>query len=244
MTLGLFPAIAFALARERIEALLFAFRPGALRVARAALWVGLLVPAAATSWRLLDDTQAVQRESLAFVHRHFSRGDAGFHPEAGLFCQARHPFDSYLSETLYQRFERPDRAERIAKLEDRFRAEPVKFLVQSFRLAQFPPELQSFFAEHYQPYRHAVYVAGSRISGARGAAGSVELIVPGDYRWLPWPDPQQIEIDGRLVAAGSVLELDAGPHALRFPEDVPAGLLVLALSELPGPAGQRFYEDP
>jgi hypothetical protein len=244
MTLGLFPAVAFALARERIEILLFALRPRALRVARAALWTALLLPAAATSWRLLEDTQQIQRESLAFVHRHFAPGDAGFHPEAGIFCQTGRSFETYFSQTLYQRFERPDRAARIAKLEGRFRSEPVKFLVQSFRLAQFPPELQRFFAEHYQPYRHAVYVAGSRIAGARGAEGAVELIVPGDYRWLPYPDPQQLEIDGRLVAAGAVRGLSAGTHALRFPEDVPAGLLVLALAELPGPAGQRFYEEP
>jgi len=244
MTLGLFPAVALALARSRTEALLLARWPRARRAAAAALGAALLAPAATTSWRLLADTQAVQRESLAFVHRHFPPGEAGFHPESGLFCRARQPFETYFSQTLYRRFESPARAERIEKLERQFREERVRFLVDSFRLAQFPPELQRFFALHYQPYRHAVSVAGSRLSGSRGESSAVELVVPGAYRWLPYPDPQQLEVDGRLLRAGDVLELASGPHRVRFLEDVPAGLLVLALAELPGPAGRPFYEDP
>ena len=127
-------------------------------------------------------------------------------------------------------------------LESRFRQRPVTFMVQSFRLNQFPIELRRFWAEHYQPYRASVFVAGRKLEGARGETGDLALIVPGRYRWLPLAGPQPLTIEGRLVPPGGILALERGSHTVRFVEDVPGGILVLALEEPPGAAPVRFYQ--
>lgn len=242
MTLGLFPAVAFALALEPIRALPVAL--GApVRRGLVATWCCLLAfPAALETGLLLKDTQAVQRESLAFVHRNFARDDVGFHPESALFCQAGvQPIRTHFSHRIYQRFGGPDRARHSARMMRTFRERPVKFIVQSFRLNQFPAELRGFWAANYQPYRAAVFVAGRHLAGARGADDAFEVLVPGRYRWLPSTGPQPLAIDGTLLAAGASVDLDRGDYLAHFVEDVPGGMLVLAVDEPPGAAPQEFY---
>jgi hypothetical protein len=242
MTLGLFPAVAFALALEPIRALPVAL--GApVRRGLVAAWCCLLAfPAALETGLLLKDTQAVQRESLAFVHRNFARDDVGFHPESALFCQAGvQPIRTHFSHRIYQRFGGPDRARHSARMMRTFRERPVKFIVQSFRLNQFPAELRGFWAANYQPYRAAVFVAGRHLAGARGADDAFEVLVPGRYRWLPSTGPQPLAIDGTLLAAGASVDLDRGDYLAHFVEDVPGGMLVLAVDEPPGAAPQEFY---
>ena len=186
MTLGLFPAVAFALALAPLRDTLLpaGARPRAL--AMALLWAAVAVPGALKAVQLLADTQAVQRDSLAFIRRNFAPGDAGFHPERALFCGfSASPLPLYFSQSIFRDFVGPQAEANLAHMEQRFRAEPIKFLVQSFRLNQFPIELRRFWAENYQPYRDSVFVAGRRLEGERGATSPFELIVPGRYRWLP-----------------------------------------------------------
>jgi hypothetical protein len=223
MTLGLFPAVAFAAAREPIAQLL---RPAGTRAARIALvgwWSLLVVPALAHMLLMLHDTQSVQRETLAFVHRNFGSADAGFHPESGLFCRrGPQPIPTHFSETIYSRFAGAERERNSAQMMRTFRGQPIAFIVQSFRLNQFPVELRRFWAENYQPYRASVFVAA--------------------YRWLPFSGPQPVRIDGRLLAAGEVARFEPGDYTAEFVEDVPGGMLVLALQDPPGPAPQEFYK--
>jgi hypothetical protein len=244
MTLGLFPAAAFALALGPLrETLLPAAAGRARAVATALLWGALAVPAVAKAAELLVDTQAVQRESLAFVRRNFAPSDAGFHPERALYCElAAAPLPLYFSQTIFRDFVGPQAEGNRARMEERFRSEPVKFLVQSFRLNQFPVELRRFWAENYQPYRASVFVAGRRLEGGRGEARAFELIVPGRYRWLPREAPRRVRIDEQWVGAGEVVALGPGPHTAGFVEDATGGLLVLALEEPPGPAPLPFYK--
>jgi len=49
-------------------------------------------------------------------------------------------------------------------MEQRFRGEPIKFLVQSFRLNQFPLELRRFWPRTTSLPR-SVFVAGRRLEG-------------------------------------------------------------------------------
>ena len=81
MTLGLFPAVAIALGIDRLRAELRARQPRLLLPAAALLWLALFTPAALQSLALLRDTQSVQRDTLAFVHRNFTPEQAGFQPE-------------------------------------------------------------------------------------------------------------------------------------------------------------------
>jgi hypothetical protein len=245
MTLGLFPALALGLARAPLAALALPRAPRARALAVAGLCSALALPGLAALGLRLRDAQAVQRESLAFVHRNFPRSAAGFHPERGLFCQAGAQAQlTWFSQHIYQRFGRdPGLAQSFAQaLLDDFRSEPVLFLLQSFRLNQFPPEVRRFWAENYQPYRGAVFVAGRSLAGARGERSAFELVAPGSYRWLPAQAGAPVAIDGRLLRAGEVAELAPGAHEASFIEDVPGGLLVLALAEPPGPAPLPFYE--
>jgi hypothetical protein len=240
MTVGMFPAIAFALAGGRFEAM----APERYRtLAAAGLWTLLIVPGALEMGLLVRDSQTVQRESLGFVHRNFPREAAGFQPESALFCQDEAlPFQTFYSQHIYRDFTGPNREIMKRRLEGRFRKRQVSFMVQSFRLNQFPVELRRFWAEHYQPYRASVFVAGRRLEGARGESADVELIVPGRYRWLPFTGPQELSIAEQIVAPGGVVELTSGHHPVRFVEDVPGGLLILALAEPPSEAPLPFYQ--
>ncbi len=240
MTLGLFPALAFALAREPLARLLPS--PRARAGAGAALALALGLPAAAQAGFLLLDSQAVQRETFAFVHRNLEPTDAGFHPESGLFCQRGvPPIPTHFSQTIQRRFAGPRRELNTAKMLGTFREEPIKFIVQSFRLNQFPVELRRFWAENYQPYRASVFLAGRELRGGPDAPLDFELIVSGRYRWLPFAAPQPVEIDGVGVEPGQSLELGAGPHGARFAAEA-AGILVLAVADPPGPAPLAFYK--
>jgi len=247
MTLGIFPAVAIALARGEILAalapagrLMPAWAPAAT-VVFAAL---LAVPAGFEATARLRDTQAVQRESFAFLHRDFAPTDAGFQPESALFCQAGHqPFPTLFSQHLYRRFAGAARERNAAALLESFRTIPIQFLVESFRLNQFPVEVRRFWAENYQPYRASVFVAGRRLAGPSGAELGFEILVPGAYRWLPGGGAHPVSVEGRTLAAGEVVELAAGRYSAQLLEDVPDGMLVLAVDDPPGPAPLSFYEN-
>ena len=243
MTLGLFPAVAFALALGPLRDTLLPLGARSRALAAGLLWAALAIPGAVKAAGLLADTQGVQRESLGFIRRNFEPGDAGFHPERALFCSpAEAPLPLYFSQTIFRDFVGPQAEANLAHMEQRFRREPIKFLVQSFRLNQFPLELRRFWAENYQPYRASVFVAGRRLEGARGATSGFELIVPGRYRWLPLDAPRSVRIDQELLGAGDVVALAPGPHTAGFVEDATGGMLVLALEDPPGPAPLAFYK--
>ena len=239
LTLGVFPAAALALARAPIAARL----PAQTRRAAAVGFVVLLgVPATLQGVARLSDSQAVQRESLAFVHRNFSAETAGFHPENGLFCQqGAQPLPTFFSQHIYERFAGPNRARHTHRLLETFRETPIAFLVQSFRLNQFPPDVRQFWHDNYQPYRASVFVAGRRLSGARGESADFDLLVPGRYRWLPVDGASPLAIEERVLAPGESVILEPGPHTARFVEEVPDGLLILALNDPPGEAPILFY---
>lgn len=241
MTLGLFPAVALALGAEPIRREVLANDPRRVRAAAALLWLAIAVPGGVALWRGLDDTQAVQRDSIAFVHRNFEE-QAGFHPESALFCGPAQPLGSWFSYSIYRHFGGATRDAEVARFERTFRSLPVRYLLDSFRLEQFPPELREFWAANYQPYRASVFVAGRRLRGSRGSELPFELIVPGLYRWIPVGAPVGIRVGERSIGPGDVAPLGAGSHRARFDEDVPDGVLVLALAEPPRDAPRDFYK--
>lgn len=242
MTLGLFPVVAIALALPALREAFARWEPRLVRPVGAVLWGVVAVQAALHMADALHDTQAVQRESLRFVHRNFADEHAGFHPEAGLFCGPEQPLGVWFSQTLYRRFESPRRDRNVERLLEQFRAEPVHYLVHSFRLNQFPAPVRRFWAEHYQPYRDSVFVAGSRLEGDAGETQRFELLVEGPYRWLPLDAPHPIGLDGEPLEPGAVRVLATGDHAARFGHAGTRGILVLALGDPPGPAPLRFYK--
>jgi hypothetical protein len=241
MTLGLFPAIAFAVARQPVCNLL----PDAGRIRQLAIvgfWLALAGPGVLEMVGMLNDTQKVQRDSFDFIHSNFRTSDAGFQPESALFCRGDgQPLQHYFSADIYRRFGTPGSEPNRARLIQQFRDEPIVFIVESFRLNQFPLEIRRFWADNYQPYRASVFVAGRRLEGRRGSSSGFELVAPGAYRWLPITGSQPIVLDGQPLGAGEVMHLAPGDHVADFPEDVPGGILVLALNQPPGLAPLAFY---
>ena len=77
---------------------------------------------------------------------------------------------------------------------------------------------------------------------ALASEAAFEIVVPGSYRWIPRGGPHRIALGAREIRAGEVVELAAGAHVARFPDEVPDGMLVLDLGEPPGPAPLAFYE--
>ena len=241
MTLGLFPALAFAVARQPICDLLPSVG-SARRLAIVGFWFALAGPGVLEMVAMLNDTQKVQRESFDFINSNFQAGDAGFQPESALFCRGDgQPLQHYFSGDIYRRFGTPGSEPNRARLMQQFRDEPIVFIVESFRLNQFPVEIRRFWADNYQPYRASVFVAGRRLEGRIGSSSVFDLVAPGRYRWLPITGPQAITLDGQPLAAGAIIYLASGEHVADFPEDVPGGILVLALEQPPGLAPLAFY---
>ncbi len=242
MTLGLFPALAFAVARQPICDLLPEVGQ-ARHLAIAGFWLALAGPGALEMVVMLDDTQKVQRDSFDFINRNFQVSDAGFQPESALFCRGYgQPLQHYFSADIYRRFGTPGSESNRARLIQQFRDEPIVFIVESFRLNQFPIEIRRFWSDNYQPYRAAVFVAGRRLEGRSGSRSVFELVAPGEYRWYPISGPQPITLDGHTLGAGEIMHLTSGEHVADFPEDVPGGILVLALEQPPGLAPLSFYK--
>lgn len=242
MTLGLFPAAAFAIALPDLRRAVAQWEPRLGGPIAIVLWTALALQAAVHGVGALADTQAVQRESLRFVHRNFAPERAGFQPEAALFCGARQPLGVWFSSRIYRAFAGERREERIRTLLYQFRTEPIHYLVQSFRLNQFPEEITDFWRDHYQPYRGSVLVAGRLLEGGPGGSEDFDLLIDGPYRWLPLDGRQPLHVDGEPLAAGGIRMLNAGDHEAEYSEAHTRGMLVLALDEPPGPAPQRFYK--
>jgi hypothetical protein len=242
MTLGLFPAVGLALALDPIRTRL-PDRPTALaHLALAAIWLSLALPGALHMGLLLRDSQAVQRHSLEFVHRNFARSDAGFHPEGAVFCGPPQPLGVWFSQHIYRQFEGPQRERTMGYFLHTFRERPLHYIVQSFRLNQFPTELRRFWADNYQPYRGSVFIAGRHLEGTRGESSDIEIVVPGRYRWLPFEGHQAVRIGERRLEPGAIVDLEAGEHRATFVDDVAGGALVLAVNEPPALAPQAFYK--
>jgi len=242
MTLGLFAAVALALALPSLRAALAPHWPNAARLASPVLWAALILGAGLQATLALDDSQAVQRESLRFVHRNFSPDRAGFQPETALFCGVRQPIGLWFSQRIYRTFEGPQRDREVERLLARFRAEPVHYLVESFRLNQFPEPVRGFWAENYQPYRDAVFVAGRRLQGDAGDSADFELLLDAPYRWLPIGSAEPVRVDGEPLAPAEVRFLRAERHRASFDADGVRGLLVLAVGEPPRAASLSFYK--
>jgi hypothetical protein len=243
MTLGLFPAVALAIAAPQLREALPEARRGLVPLATAGLWLVLGVQGFARIALLSIDTQSVQRESLTFLHRNFGDDAIGFHPERAPFCRREtNPMRLYFSQVIYRHFAGDRREQYTQRLLQDLRERPVQYVVQSFRLNQFPVEVRRFLADNYQPYRASVFVAGRRLSGPSGGRSEFELIVPGHYRWLPLGAATPIRIGKRLLAPGDTIELAAGDHEVEFVDDVAEGMLVLAVDDPPTTAPLAFYK--
>lgn len=245
MTLGIFPALAFAIAKGS----LFDRLSARARIPILSI-VGLLLllRAVPTAGEIMRDTISPQTRSLTFIERNFPADARGFHPEKALFCRATvgavEP--TYFTATIHRRFSGPEGVTNQKAFIDDFRAHPVSYLVDSFRLSFFPPSIRQFWANSYVRYAEGVFIAGRYLEGPPGSKLPFEVIVPGDYVFhLPEGHPPvRLGIDDRVVEAGSSFELSPGLYEIELLDPVMMGMVTLRLDEGPNPASVGPFYNP
>lgn len=247
MTLGLFPAAAAAMALPSLLETTSQLVPRFALLAAAAI---LAAQGVTSNVALLEDSQAVQRESLEFVRRQFPPAQLGFHPEHAPFCRPdpeRLPF--YITQKIVGEFTGRHSKERRNALIEEFRDRPVHFILESYRLEQFPFRVKQFWEAHYVPYRLSVAVPGFHLRAPSGQPQEVEVIVPGSYRLLD-EDPSErvaVLVGPRQLVEGESIELDIGWHPVTRTNDARGARLLWALDEPPGPLvpfyGEKTIEE-
>lgn len=218
-----------------------------IRPLGAGVWAVLLFLNAAYLWNN-EDRSVIdrQREIQAGIREIFPQpvrqiDDVGFVSD---YPRAVPRFASGWALAGYRAYGRPD-------YELAMRAEPVPLLLrQGYALEQPVPDPTDerallpgdtrALADNYVPHWGFVYVAGKRIA-AGGEATNIEILVPGPYTVEGAP----IELDGRMLAVGAVVELAKGPHRVVPPAQGETVLRYgdhLPLPSRPWPEGRLFTE--
>lgn len=244
MTLGLYPAIALVLALPIARQ---AFRSERTQQASmATLWSLLLLIAGVTATDLSRDSQRVQRESLDFVDRNMSSEDIGFHPEKALLCRDDpSPMPTYFEQNIRRDFyvsssRDKNRSEFIQEFTDR----PISFILESYRLSEFPEEIRVFWETHYVRYGETVFVAGQHMDLQGYESLQFPVIVSGDYRWTPdgHSGGTSIRVSSTELAPGGVVQLAAGEHTITAAERPVSGILALRMSDPPAGDSASFFK--
>jgi hypothetical protein len=125
----------------------------------------------------------------------------------------------------------------------KFREKPVSFVVETYRLDQFPLAVRNLLTSAYVPYRAAVMIPGYTFSTSQDVHRELETFVPGTYRWMTTADGTNdvLELEGRTLQSGDTITLDRGWHAARWSGGA-RGFLVLAVDDLPDVGAGGFYQ--
>lgn len=244
MTLGVFPAVAAALATEGARAALPDLRTRRLFML---LTVGILVvQGGVAAIKRLEDTQAVQRDTLAFIERNLPASARGYQTRNELACRADpDPFPTVFAQHIVSRFEGENGDENIARVIREIRERPVTFLVHNQWLSQFPDELTQFWRNRFVPYHGALFVNGLDFSHVHRPVVEFEALQSGRFRWMVPTDADQVDlvVDGEIVLKpGDECHLEAGSHRLEpRPKANGGGLFVASLPEPPTPSKQPFF---
>ena len=175
--------------------------------------------------------------SLQFIAESFGPNEYAFQAEHALFCQGDpDPFAVYITPAIVTRFYGPDSEAYTASFLERFRTKPVMFIVDSWRLGQFPEPVQEMILGSFVPYRYAVWVPGRTVRPNTDQSRPFEVTVSGEYRW--WQDAPVVEgtvlhLNGSELHPGQSLRLEPGLYELRLEGDAREGTLALDLEVPP-----------
>jgi hypothetical protein len=234
MTAGLFPALALAM-------------PAGRPLAMSARWSWTLVVlaillSAAQSFResqeMLQDTQREQRDTLRIVYDSPLRNRRGYQVEGALLCMRDpDPMPIMFSPMIYQRFfGTPQGMQNRADWIEEFRSRPIAYMVDSYRLSQFPDEIRDFWSKHYIWYARSLYIAGYDIAQPR----DVDIIVPGRYRWDadPTSPAALLQLGNAVLKPDEEINLPKGSLPAHAIGERARGQLILA--DLPRPTRDGF----
>jgi hypothetical protein len=235
ITLGVFFAIAAALGWPGICATFPRVRVPLFLVVSG--W--LVVNAVRVTTSMLEDSQAVQRDTLGFVDRNFDKSFRSYDTHGAMFCRADpDPIAGSMVSSLMAKFSGPESARATHDFIEDFRARPIAILMPN-QLEFYPRAIKEFWDNNYQRYYGPVRIAGRKIDGKAGTRFEYDVFVPGRYRWRTRDgQPSRLVIDGRPVAP--TIELVKGAHAVELLDDA-SGLLVLDVPEPPWLGQTPFY---
>ena len=111
---------------------------------------------------------------------------------------------------------------------------PPKLLINNYRLAQFPKEIRSYFASHYERLWASVYTYAPLIEDRQ----SVDLKFDGIYM-IDVSDRSEAVIDGRPAGHGSRIALNSGQHVVETRTPVRLRLLPDGLDGLLDPDSEQ-----
>jgi hypothetical protein len=243
MTLGLFPATAATIALKPIQDLYPRNRDHL--VVLGFIWIFLVAQSGIAAAVLLRDSQHGQRESLAFIERNFTSDQEGFHPERALFCRdTENPLPVMFGQTIGAHYWGPDREANGSRLIGEFRQRPVAFILDSFRLRRFPPEITAFWQTNYRLYYESVWLPALTVDGREGARRELAVLVPGTYRLQQpeHPTAPSIRLDGQAVESGGLIDLEAGTYSLELLRDLKGSTLLFVVDDPPKPTTRPFYK--
>jgi hypothetical protein len=239
MTIGLFAAAVPAIMMGPVRAALPTYLSSGLT---AAAWLALLGAAREPAQRLFEDTRSHQSKTFDFINRNFAPDAVGFHPESATLCrQSRSEFTTYFSATIYSVFYARDTTEQSRLFIERFRKEPVMFIIDSYRLRKFPELVRRFWSEHYIPATPSISILGSPVGGEWPSKRVMDVFVAGEYQWSPTAGRGEIDVDGDVLSAGQRVHLEPGDHQISVSKGT-SGYLHWAVTDPVPSRGRPFFD--
>jgi hypothetical protein len=237
MTAGLFPALALSMPAGRPLA-------GSGRWSWALVVLAVVLSAAQSSREsreMLQDTQGEQRETLRLVYDSPLRNRRGYQGEGALFCMRDpKPMPVMFSPMIYQRFiGSPQGIQNRTDWIEEFRSRPIAYIVESYRLSQFPDEIRDFWSKHYIWYARSLYIPGYDIAEPR----EVDIIVPGQYRWDADPNSPaaSLQLGNAVLRPDEEINLPKGSLPAQAIGENARGQLILADLPRPKRDGSPFF---
>jgi hypothetical protein len=239
MTAGLFPAVALGMASGQVVRQLRQSRTPVILASMLALALGSMP----TTLQLLNGDQRVQAETMQWINSSGLRRFRGYQVEGALFCSGDpDPIRVMFSQQIARASK--SSPEVFDELLEEFRRRPIAYIVDSYRMSEFPAKVREFWDQHFLPYFGAVSITGFRIPPGRRDQ-QVDVLVAGHYRWIPsgrFPQAM-LRVGDRSIAAGSVAWLRAGRQSVAaIPVDA-WGQLLLAVESPPRAEIAAFYDD-
>lgn len=233
MTLGLFAAVPLGLASGHLAQSLGQGRPLIIGL----LLFGLILGSVPTTVEMLQGNQADQRETTRWIRDSGLGAYRGYQVDGALVCMADPEPIRPMSHRLNMGPLSPDETSDFV---DEFRTKQVAYVLDMDRLGYFPPEVLEFWSTHYRWYFGSVWVAGFGVSDLQQPQ-TLDVIVPGHYRWRPMPPHRDAEllVGDVPVAPGAETWLEIGQHAVATRPASARGSLTLGLAP---PAAQRIYD--
>ena len=239
MTVALFAGLALAPMATRLAAAVPSM-PGAVL---AMLAVVLFIGAAPATLQMLHGSQVHQRRTMDFINTTSLSGRRGFQTEGALFCTGDpDPLPVIFSHQIARRLQGNPQA--IESFLAEFRSRPIAYIVESYRMNEFPPEVRQFWSAHYLRHSGPLLVLGSSVGG-QDAAAAIEILAAGQYRWTPGTRDSRaaLRIGATTIEPGGSAALTPGLHRVETDPTGMAGTLSLDLPAWPQEDLIPFYDE-